>query len=288
MECDGIPHAGDGLKMATQLGAATEGLGGMVASAPCVPNTVFVMLGTPPDQVRVGLKGLGGEPHSIWVNKRGLRFTDECITFYHYEAQNAFAQQPDKIAYSIYDSQMMQAMIDEGRGLMMGMPGMGAPEGASGKKVKMPELVKALQQPVNNKVWVKVSDSWDEIARWIGADPEVLKATIDEYNTACDQGHDPIFAKDRQYLLPLRTPPYFAVEGHITYVNTIGGIKINEHMQVLDKQDTPIPGLYAAGVDTGGWESETYCSRISGHAFSFAINSGRIAGESVAQFISGK
>ncbi len=288
MECDGIPHAGDGLKMATQLGAATEGLGGMVASAPCAPNTVFVMVGAPPDQVRVGLKGLGGEPHSIWVNKRGLRFTDECITFYHYEVQNAFAQQPDKIAYGIYDSQMMQTMIDEGRGLMMGMPGMGAPEGASGKKIKMPELIKALQQPVNNKVWVKVSDSWDEIARWIGADPEVLQATIDEYNTACDQGHDPIFAKDRQYLLPLRTPPYFAVEGHITYVNTIGGIKINEHMQVLDKQDNPILGLYAAGVDTGGWETETYCSRISGHAFSFAVNSGRIAGESVAQFVLGK
>jgi fumarate reductase flavoprotein subunit len=287
MVCDGIGHAGDGLVMATQIGAATEGLGTLNSSAPCAPNTVFVTVGTPPDQVRIGLKGLGGEPYSIWVNKRGVRFTDECVTFYHYEVANVFAQQPDKVSYSIYDSKMMQTMIDEGRGLMMGMPGMGAPQEVSGNKIKMPELIKALQQPVNNKVWVKVSDSWDEIARWIGTAPEVLKATIDEYNTACDQGHDPVFAKDRQYLLPLRTPPYFAVEGHITYVNTIGGIKINEYFQVLDKQDNPIPGLYAAGVDTGGWESETYCSRMSGHAFGFSINSGRLAGESAARFVSG-
>jgi fumarate reductase flavoprotein subunit len=284
MECDGIPHAGDGLKMAIRLGAATDMLGAMVASAPCAPNTVFVTIGTPPDHARIGLKGLGGEPYSIWVNKRGLRFTDECVTFYHYEAQNTFAQQPGKIAYSIYDSKMMQTMLDEGRGLMVGRPGVDAPR----PKIKMPDLIKALQQPVKNKVWVKVSDSWDEIARWIGADPGVLKATIDEYNTACDQGHDSIFAKDPQYLQPLHTPPYFVVEGHITYVNTIGGIKINEHMEVLDQQDNPIPGLYAAGVDTGGWESETYCSRLSGHAFSFAINSGRIAGESMARLILGK
>ena len=118
--------------------------------------------------------------------------------------------------------------------------------------------------------------------------PDVLKATVDEYNAACDRGHDPVFAKDPKYMLPLRTPPYFAVETHITYVNTIGGIKINEHMQVLDKQDNPITGFYAAGVDTGGWESDIYCSRLSGHAFGFSINSGCIAGDSIAKFISGK
>jgi len=283
MVCDGIGHTGDGLLMATKIGAATEGLGTLNSSAPCAPNTVFVTIGTPPNEIRAGLKGLGGEAYSIWVNKKGLRFTDECVTFYHYEVANVFAQQPDKVSYSIYDSKMMSRLIDEGQGLMMGEPGMKT----NRPEISMPELIKGLQQPVNNKIWVKVSDSWDEIARWIGADPRVLKATVDEYNTDCDQGHDPVFAKDRQYLLPLRTPPYFAVEGHITYVNTIGGIKINEHMQVLNKQDNPIPGLYAAGVDTGGWESETYCSRLSGHAFGFSINSGRIAGESLAQYVSG-
>ena len=135
---------------------------------------------------------------------------------------------------------------------------------------------------------VKISDSWDEIADWIGADPKVLKATVDEYNAACDHGYDPIFAKDRKYLLPLRTPPYYVIRWHVHFPNTIGGIKVNEHMEVLDKQDTPIPGVYATGVDVGGWESETYCIQLSGSAFGFAVNSGRIAGENAVKFIEGK
>ena len=109
--------------------------------------------------------------------------------------------------------------------------------------------------------------------------------TIKEYNAAYDQGYDPIFAKDQKYLLPLRTPPYYAIKWHASFLNTIGGININEHTEVLDKQGCPIPGLYAAGVDTGGWESTTYCMRLPGHAFGFAVYSGRIAGENAAKFI---
>ena len=56
-------------------------------------------------------------------------------------------------------------------------------------------------------------------------------------------------------------------------------------MEVLDKQDRPISGLYAAGVDTGGWVSETYFIKLSGYAFGYAVNSGRIAGENAARFI---
>ena len=88
-----------------------------------------------------------------------------------------------------------------------------------------------------------------------------------------------IFVKDRRYLVPLRTAPYYAIKCHGNLMNTIGGIKINEHMEVMGKQGHPVPGLFAAGVDTGGWESETCCAILSGSAFGFAVNSGRIAGE---------
>ena len=56
-------------------------------------------------------------------------------------------------------------------------------------------------------------------------------------------------------------------------------------MQVLDEQDRAIPGLYAAGVVTSGWESEVYCSELSASAFGFAINSGRIAGENSIDYV---
>ena len=57
-------------------------------------------------------------------------------------------------------------------------------------------------------------------------------------------------------------------------------------MEVVNKEDNPIPGLYAAGVDIGGTDSDTYCGTLSGHSLSFALNSGRIAAESAVKYIS--
>jgi len=131
--------------------------------------------------------------------------------------------------------------------------------------------------------FVRIADSWDEIAAWIGADAKALKRTIDEYNLSCERGYDPIFAKERRHLVPLRTPPYYAIRCGVDYLDTIGGIKINERMEVLDKHGKAIPGLYAAGIDTGGWVEDTYCIRLSGMTFAFAINSGRIAAENAVQ-----
>jgi fumarate reductase flavoprotein subunit len=59
-------------------------------------------------------------------------------------------------------------------------------------------------------------------------------------------------------------------------------------MEVLGKDDEPIPGLFAAGSDTGGWQGDTYCLDLSGSTFAFAINSGRIAGENAFKYVSGK
>ena len=142
----------------------------------------------------------------------------------------------------------------------------------------MPDLERALHTEVA-KDRVKISDSLDEIAKWIGADAAILKDTVTQYNYYCEQGYDADFNKERSYLLPLSSNPYYAIRGLAVMLDTIGGIRINEHMEVLDKKNNPIPGLYAAGVVTSGWESEIYCSDLSASAFGFAINSGRIAGE---------
>ena len=74
----------------------------------------------------------------------------------------------------------------------------------------------------------------------------------------------------------------------VIFLDTLGGIKINAHMEVLDKQDDIIPGLYAAGVIADGFEPETYCGELTASAMGFAINSGRIAGENAARNITGK
>jgi len=132
---------------------------------------------------------------------------------------------------------------------------------------------------------VMMSKSWGKIAAWMGVPLKELKGTVEKYNTACDQGHDDLFGKDRCYLEPLRIPPFYAIQCDPSFLGTIGGIKINQRMEVMNKEGRPVPGLYAAGQDTGGWECDTYNPMLAGMTFGFALNSGRIAGETAAKYI---
>jgi fumarate reductase flavoprotein subunit len=45
--------------------------------------------------------------------------------------------------------------------------------------------------------------------------------------------------------------------------HTIGGLAIDEQTRVLDAHGAPIPGLYAAGVDAGGWSTGGYASGLA-------------------------
>jgi fumarate reductase flavoprotein subunit len=262
----GMPiSVGDGLRMATGVGAATEGLGLLQLIGPRFAGSAYVA-------------AIVVEPNTIWLNKRGERFVDESLSFRWPEAGNALARQPDKICYNLFDEKIKQIFMREGvsRGWIKYPTG-----------TKMTELDKEMRTQLS-KGEIKISDSWEEIAKWMGVAPEVVKASINEYNGFCDRGCDATFAKDPRFLIPVRTPPFYALKCHQGFHGTVGGIKINHRMEVLDKHEEPISGLYAAGSDTGGWEGDTYCLDLSGSTFAFAISSGRTAGENALKYALGK
>ena len=258
----GIPHKGEGLRMAAEIGAATEGMVVLEMNGPGVPTSAHLTI-------------VANHPNTIWVNKNGKRFTDESITLFP-ETANCLYRQPGKVSYSLMDEEIKESIFNDELKPLDALI-----------IEKSPWPFKAdddLKSMAHNGI-VKIADSWDEIAQWIGATPDDLKAEIDEYNAFCTQGRDGLFVKDPRHLLPLRTPPFYAIECGLNLMTTHGGIKINHHMEVLNTQDKPIPGLYAAGVETGGTESDTYDSHLTGHSFGFTVNTGRIAGEQASQFI---
>ena len=259
---------GDGLIMAMELGADTDGLGNLM------------MVGPAPFPKNWTIEGVAGEPYCIWVNKKGERFVDEGVTFNVFEAINAIIRQKGGICYALLDHKAKEDIIE--RGLIRGCGEMFVPRG------KMMEGLDEEFRKQVDKGGAFVSESLEEISQWIGVPPDVLRKTVDEYNEYCDRGYDEVFVKDRQYLQALRTPPFYAIIFSGAYLVTTGGIKINEKMEVLDKEGDPIPGLYAVGSDTGGWESDTYCAVLPGSAFSFAMNSGRIAAENASDYIQEK
>jgi len=154
-----------------------------------------------------------------------------------------------------------------------------------GKKITgIKEALKLATERQSNEVFA--SDSIETLAQKAGMTPAVLKATVEAYNSFCKKGHDDLFNKNLKYLWPIRGQMFYAAKVHTISLGTLGGIKINHRMEVIDKKDRVIPGLYAVGNDAGGMYGDSYPIEAStGGTAAFAINSGRIAGENALKYL---
>lgn len=72
--------------------------------------------------------------------------------------------------------------------------------------------------------------------------------------------------------------PFYALQMHIRYYASLGGLHINDNMQVLNTKQEAIPGLYAAGEVVGGLEGDVY---MGATLFGWAIASGYDAANAV-------
>ena len=117
-------------------------------------------------------------------------------------------------------------------------------------------------------------------------DPEVLKNTVEEYNEMCDLHCDTQFNKNPKFLHKLTGKgKYLVGKFYLGAYGTIGGIRINKYCEVLDDNFMPIEGLYSAGSDANTIYGDSYNFTLPGNTMGFAVNSGRMAGESVAEYI---
>jgi fumarate reductase flavoprotein subunit len=215
----------------------------------------------------------------VRVNKKGERYIGE-FTDGSFDCSNALTRQPEGISYTLFDTKIKRDIIDKNR------PSGPNTETFADREDWLEIIENDIQKEVSNGR-VKIADSWDEIAEFIGAKPEVLKATVGQYNSFCDDGYDADFLKDKRYLWPLRTPPYYAILSNQGFDVSVGGIKINHNMEVLNKRSDAIKGLYAVGNDAGCVHGSAYTGGAGapGCDLSFALCSGCIAGENAARYV---
>ncbi|MGD0914855.1 MAG: FAD-dependent oxidoreductase [Thermodesulfobacteriota bacterium] len=265
-----VDKMGDGIRMAWEVGAAEEGLGVLELFRVGPVGPEFAMKGQ--------IEFIAAQP-DLWVNPRGERFCDEGIAFYDTSVGNANARQKEGFTYSLFDESIKAYVIEKGidRGV-----GMDNPPGT--RPVDFDKELNAAVEKGSTEVFV--ADSIEELAGKMGVNPTVLKTTVLEYNGFCEKGHDDFFAKDPRYLRPLKGPKFYAVKARTVFLGTLGGIKINHKMEVVDKKGKVIPGLYAVGFDAGGMWGDSYSIRnSSGASAGFATNSGRIAGKNALKYI---
>ncbi len=122
------------------------------------------------------------------------------------------------------------------------------------------------------------AETIEELAEKIDVPAENLKAALDKWNEDAKDGKDTQFGR-KDGLEPIEGP-FYAYKNMPYNLGAIGGLKINKEAEVIDTNGNAIPGLYAGGLNAGGWIGPYYPG--SGTAIIGTIHWGRKAGANAA------
>lgn len=119
-----------------------------------------------------------------------------------------------------------------------------------------------------------------ELASFYGLPYAKLKHSVDQYNRYVENKVDEEFGKQiLSNALPINCPPYYGIRLWPKVHHTMGGVQINVRGQVIDLNQQPIQGLYAAGEIAGGIHG---ACRLGSCAITDCLVFGRIAGRNAA------
>lgn len=265
-------RTGDGINMAADLGAKLEGMGALAGNSPYLDQEPPIYQFNGPDHLKQMRCALS-QPF-LWVNKAGKRFYNESAGSSFTDTYNAMTANGG-LMYSIFDEKMKDRLVNEGPYtpfnaiVVVGQKMTALPEGLE-KGIKEGYAFKA--------------NTLDELAKMIKVDPQALKETVAKVGAYADQKKDPEFNRKPEHLFKFSsTGPYYALKGIRAFFLTLGGVKVNDEMQAINKDGSVIPGLYVTGQDIGGLYDSTYDLLLEGSASGFALTSGKLAAEHIVK-----
>jgi fumarate reductase flavoprotein subunit len=220
----------------------------------------------------------GFQPY-FWVDNTGTRFINEAIGLNFGNAGDVVASLPGAMFWSILSKESIDHLVNDGNEV-----GLGIYVRNYEKLINLPNEIQA-DAADTERTNVFVADSIEELATKMQVDPQTLKKEVETYNKYCEAGEDPQFYKPAKYLHTIKEGPFYAVKMETGIMITMGALKIDEYLHALDKDDNPIPGLYIVGCDAGGLYGESYTLSIPGTANGFALTSGWLAADDIAQKI---
>jgi len=253
-------NTGDAIRAALDIGAQSYG------HWSCCHAVAWDLLSDEVGDLRIGdLHQKHSYPLGIIVNREGRRFVDEGADYRNYTYARygrEILKQPGRQAFQIFDSKTIPMLRDEYR-------------------IRQATKVRA--------------STIEELADGLMIDPAGLRGTVDEFNAAVQEGDFKPSILDGKgtigidppksnWAQRIDEPPFegYAVTCGITF--TFGGLRINDRGQVLDTENHPIPGLFAAGELVGGL---FYYNYPGGSGLMAGAVFGRLAGASAAAAATG-
>lgn len=246
-------NTGGGHKMAMWAGASID----KPAHAP--------MIHFDPSPLPEGDAPLSGTPW-LAVNKLGQRFQNE-DTDYPYIVNQCILQ-PESTRFQITDANCSQHWNDFGGDFMRWT--------VSGDN--QAEWDDALERGAIMK-----ADSLEELADMMGVPKDDFLKTVERYNALVDKGEDEDFGKNPDYLKisKIEKAPFYAIKRVPGVLTILGGLHVNQNLQVLDLEEQPIEGLYAAGNVSGNFFGNDYPLWLGAASCGRAVTFGRYAAKSM-------
>jgi fumarate reductase flavoprotein subunit len=250
---NGPINTGDGHKMGMWVGAAID-------EFPHAPMYFdFAVPGAP-----ILADALMRQPW-LNVNERGLRYCNEELPYAY--LCNAQRQQPELVRWAIWDAKWPE-------------------EAPSFKVVACKDMRTNFHNPENVKAYIekgyiRSAETLEELADKIEVPKDNFLKTVARYNELAQLGEDLDFGKRAACLTTVEKPTFYAAPLGTALLVTLGGLKINEQLQVLDEEQNVIPGLYAAGNASGSYYANDYCVNLPGNSHGRAFTFGYLAGKNV-------
>ena len=260
-------NEGDGLVMAMEAGAALANMNGAWwQPSGAVPGETYEG-----KQLSRFLAAERSAPHTILVNRSGMRFVNEGAPYndigrvFQEFDPNTFdlANLP---CWAVFDSQYRR---------------------------RYPVLATLPRTP--DPDWLNRDETLEGLATKVGIDASELAGTVERWNAFSRQGMDCEFHRgetaferangDQRSPHPnlgtIEEPPFYALPVHVGALGTSGGPQTNTKGQVLDVRGRVIRGLYAAGNAMASPTGVAYYS--GGGTIAPAMTWGYLAGIDAAE-----
>jgi fumarate reductase flavoprotein subunit len=282
---------GDGVLMAEKAGIPVD------YNSICITYTgVNATLAEP------GLRDHDHKYEALYVNLNGKRWINESylqVNGNDFDFIPTLLEQPKCMFYTVMDSNLVVAepmpaprIITEGNGggrnVEAGVPDPDEKDTGSPGGMLMPGMKKLdLNDLQRIASWkgrhVVIADTLEELADKMGVDHKTFVATVKRYNELCAKGRDDDYLKPAKYMIPIKKGPFYASSHFLGMDGAVGGLAINENMQVMGKNGA-ISNLYASGDTTGGRYINRGGERIEIiNDMSWAVASGFLAGQTIGR-----
>lgn len=129
---------------------------------------------------------------------------------------------------------------------------------------------------------VKTGADLETLATATGLDAATLKQTVADWNQAVANHNDAAFNRTTGMDRDIAAGPFYSIHIAPAVHYTMGGIAINPATQVLNQDERPIAGLFAAGEVVGGLHGN---NRIGGNSIAETVIFGRQAGQQMFKYL---